>query len=33
MWGELMTNSATALQAYAAVEQTLWVETVAGMEN
>ena len=31
MWGELMTNSVTALQANAAVEPTLWAETVVGM--
>ena len=33
MWVELMTNSVTALQANAAVEPTLWVETVAGIGN
>ena len=33
MWGELMTNSVTALLANAAVEPTLWEETVAGVEN
>ena len=33
MWEELIINSVTVLQANAAVEPTLWVETVAGIGN